>query len=84
MTSLLYGVFILFSPDIVWGYSYGAPELACDYMTPAHPGAPQTSVAPYVLTLSNTTYVPNRTLTGIIIIASHRMVSIPYIFIILL
>ena len=51
------------------GYTIGAGEGACAgaSMVPQHSGAsPSTSAAPYTISLSNTSYTPGETVTGIV------------------
>ena len=51
------------------GYTIGAGEGACAgaSMVPQHSGtSPSTSAAPYTISLSNTSYTPGETVTGIV------------------
>ncbi|XP_033116344.1 protein crumbs homolog 1-like [Anneissia japonica] len=55
-------VLVLSSARIVYGYSTGGPMQACWNMLPGHFNvAPQTSVSPYTVTPSVTTYSPGDT-----------------------
>lgn len=49
----------------VFGYPNGLISASCDTMLPIHGNAiPQSSAAPYVITASNTTFMPGDSITG--------------------
>lgn len=52
-------------PGFVVGFSTGADESACGTMIPFHfPATPQTSLAPYTVTITRSTYTSGESMTG--------------------
>ncbi len=57
-------LFLLVKFSILWAYPSGPPLSTCEFMTPHHPeNKPQTTVAPYNITVSKSSYTAGENLT---------------------